>query len=391
MFLGDDYYLFAYLSNLVSSKEIFLTERVVLLPKKGINIFKRKDGRWEARYLKGVDANGRKKYGSVYGKTFEEAKQKQTEYSKKNNQESDSYCIHLELREVTDTWISNIKKNVKQSTYQKYESIIRNHIKPHPISKMKIDMLNTRTINDFSLNLLNANNLSKKTVNDILVVLGLVLKYAEEMYGITKPKIKYHKVSFKEMRILSIEEQTILEGFLYDETNYYKLGVLIALYTGIRLGELCALQWSDIYADRITINKTAQRLNNNNRTTLEITLPKTPKSIRNIPIPSFLIPILEKNRETGYVLKNRKGNMVEPRLMQMTFEKYISQCGLSKVNFHALRHTFATRCIEAGFDIKSLSDILGHSDVKTTLNRYVHSSMKQKQKNMNLLHPLSTI
>lgn len=362
------------------------------LPKKGINTFKRKDGRWEARYVKGVDATGRKKYGSLYGKTFEEVKRKQDEYSKKINPEIRTYnCYRLGLMDLTDSWIACIKKNVKQSTYQKYESIIRNHIKPHPISKMKIEELNTRVINDFSVDLIILSNLSAKTVNDILVVLGQILKHAEELYGITKPKIKYLKLSFKEIRVLSIEEQATLEKYLYEETNNYKLGILLALYTGIRLGELCALQWSDIYPDRIIINKTVQRLKNNGKTMLEITLPKTDKSIRIIPIPSFLIPLLEKNRETGFVLKNRKGKMVEPRLMQMTFEKYISQCGLSKVNFHALRHTFATRSIEAGFDIKSLSDILGHSDVKTTLNRYVHSSMKQKQKNMNLLHPIIKI
>ena len=116
--------------------------------------------------------------------------------------------------------------------------------------------------------------------------------------------------------------------------------------------------------------------------------PKTNKSIRLIPLPSFLVPLVEQLRETGAVLKNRNGKIVEPRLMQMTFEKYISKCGLPKTNFHALRHTFATRCIESGFDVKSLSEILGHSDVKTTLNRYVHSSMNQKQKNMELLQPI---
>ena len=97
---------------------------------------------------------------------------------------------------------------------------------------------------------------------------------------------------------------------------------------------------------------------------------------------------MERFRDYGSVLKNRNGNRVEPRLMQMTFEKFVVECGLPKTNFHALRHTFATRCVEAGFDIKSLSEILGHSDVKTTLNKYVHSSMEQKQKNMALLKSL---
>ena len=130
-----------------------------------------------------------------------------------------------------------------------------------------------------------------------------------------------------------------------------------------------------------------QRIKENNRTIIEINEPKTKNSIRTIPIPLFLRPLVEEYRSAGTVLKNRNGRAVEPRLMQVTFEKYISDCGLSKTNFHALRHTFATRCVEAGFDIKTLSEILGHSDVKTTLNKYVHSSIKQKQKNMELLKP----
>ena len=370
------------------TNSIYFYRKGGFLPKKGINIFKRKDGRWEARYVKGYDANGKKKYGSVYGKTFEEAKLKQEEHTTKNSVESENCML---LNAIMNLWISEIKLAVKKSTFQKYESIIRNHIKPHAISKTNIKMINTRIIYEFSMDLSNYYNLSAKTVNDTLVVLGLILKYVEDLYGIPKPKIKYQKVIHKEMRVLSIEEQARLENFLYNDINNYKFGILLALYTGIRLGELCALQWSDIESDRIRINKSVQRIKNGNKTSLEISLPKTQKSIRTVPLPNFLTPIIEKRRGTGYVIKNRNEKMVEPRLMQMTFEKYIVHCGLPKTNFHALRHTFATRCIEVGFDIKTLSEILGHSDVKTTLNRYVHSSMIQKQKYMDYLKPVGKL
>ncbi len=189
------------------------------------------------------------------------------------------------------------------------------------------------------------------------------------------------------MRVLSIDEQRILEKYLYSDINNYKMGILLALYTGMRVGELCALQWDDIKESTIIINKTVQRLKQNGKTVLEITEPKTRTSNRKIPVPDFLTPTLNQYRSSGAVLKNRKGKPVEPRLMQLTFEKYVNDCGLPKTNFHALRHTFATRCVEAGFDIKSLSEILGHTDVKTTLNKYVHSSLAQKQKNMDLLKP----
>ena len=169
------------------------------------------------------------------------------------------------------------------------------------------------------------------------------------------------------------------------------MGIRLALYTGMRVGELCALQWDDITDSTIIINKTVQRLKQNGKTGLVITEPKTPSSNRIIPIPDFLIPILDRYRSTGSVLKNRYSRQVEPRLIQRTFEQYVINCGLPKTNFHALRHTFATRCVEAGFDIKSLSEILGHTDVKTTLNKYVHSSFEQKQKNMKLLKPTVTL
>lgn len=164
------------------------------------------------------------------------------------------------------------------------------------------------------------------------------------------------------------------------------MGILLALYTGMRVGELCALQWDDVADNTIIINKTIQRLKQNGKTVLEITEPKTRSSNRKIPVPDFLMATLNQYRSYGSVLKNRNGKPVEPRLMQLTFEKYVNECGLPKTNFHALRHTFATRCVEAGFDIKSLSEILGHTDVKTTLNKYVHSSLEQKQKNMEESH-----
>ena len=169
--------------------------------------------------------------------------------------------------------------------------------------------------------------------------------------------------------------------------NIYKFAILLALYTGIRIGELCALDWSDV-TDVIRISKTLYRIKRGNKTVLEIATPKTPSSNRIIPIPDCMKNYIERFRSYGSVLKNRNGNRVEPRLLQLTFEKIISKCDLPKTNFHALRHTFATRCVEAGFDIKSLSEILGHKDVKTTLNKYVHSSFEQKQKNMDLLKSL---
>lgn len=357
------------------------------MPKRGNNIYKRKDGRWEARYVKGISADGKKLYGSVYGKTYTEAKDKQALYIQdclsSNSQSS------ISLSALMHEWLNHIENTVKNSTFQKYRSIVKNHIDSHIIGSLPIRYLSAKSYCDYSKSKLDAGILSPKTVNDIIIVIGLALSYAEEVYNIKKPKLQRVKEPKKEMRVLSIQEQKQLEQYLYHNMNLSCFGVLLALYTGMRIGELCALQWDDIQPDCIVISKTLQRIQDNDHTIIEITEPKTPSSIRKIPIPDFFRTIIEGYRQPdGYVLVNRNGNRVEPRLMQLTFKRIIEDCDLPKTNFHALRHTFATRCIEAGFDVKSLSEILGHADVKTTLNKYVHSSFELKQENMKRLKPI---
>ena len=356
------------------------------MSKRGNNIYKRKDGRWEARYVKGIGTDGKKKYGSVYGSTYKEAREKQL--ASLCFSQPSVVSTSVTLSEIMYEWLSSIERSVKKSTYQKYYSIIKNHIDTNMIGNLPIRFLTTKTYSDYSKGKYDSAKLSAKTINDILTIIGLALTYGEEIYGIKKPKIQRVKESKKEMRVLSVEEQKQLEQYLYHDTNLYKLGVLLALYTGIRIGELCALQWEDIHDDSVVISKTFHRIQNGKHTILEVTDPKTAKSNRIIPLPHFFLVKIEQLRKVkGNVLINRNGKPVEPRLMQLTFEKMIKDCGLSKTNFHALRHTFATRCVEAGFDVKSLSEILGHADVKTTLNKYVHSSYELKQKNMELLKP----
>lgn len=355
------------------------------MSKKGMNIYKRKDGRWEGRYIAAVLTDGSKKYASVYGKTYKETREKQLlQMSKihlKNNRN-----VYMTTGELMWEWHGTIVNKVKKTTFQKYESIIRNHICPSSMGSLQIKYITGRTIAEFANERLKF--VSPKTVNDILIVIGLAFSYAEEEYGLPKPRIHRIKEQVKEMRVLSVAEQRQLENYLYHDTDLYKFGVLLALYSGIRIGELCALQWDDITEGSIVINKTLHRIREGDATVIEISEPKTKSSNRMIPVPTFLLPLIERFRGNGFVMTNRNGKPVEPRLMQISFEKIIAECKLPKTNFHALRHTFATRCIEAGFDVKSLSEILGHTDVKTTLNKYVHSSFEQKTRNMELLQPV---
>ena len=352
------------------------------MPRRGENIYKRKDGRWEARYVKEITADGKKKYGSVYASSYKEVKAKQQlcilQPTKNHNP------INITVTELIAEWLSSMKNQVKSCTYQKYECVCRNHI-ISDLGTIAVRYISRFTIMSFTERLLEK-NLSTKTVNDILIVLGLALKYAQETYSITVPKINYIKENQKEMRVFSVQEQKVITEYLLQQIDIHKFGVLLALYTGMRIGELCALRWDDITDEYIIINKTMMRIKNEqSKTEVKIGSPKSESSNRIIPTPKCLLPMINQFRGNGYVLSNDKLKYTEPRLMQIKFGKMIDECKIKKANFHALRHTFATRCIEAGVDVKTLSEFLGHSDVKTTLNRYVHSSFELKQKSMEQL------
>lgn len=356
------------------------TERMMIMPRRGENIYKRKDGRWEARYLKEITADGKKKYGSVYAKSYAEVKAKQQQCLL-HPTISIGNCMNLTVSMLMTEYLNSIKNHVKPNTYQKYESISKKHISQQ-IGSILVRLVSNYTIQNFTKQLLDR-NLSVKTVNDIFIVLNLAFRYAEEEYEIRVPKIRYLREEKKKTRVLTVEEQKKLTAQLHTDMDIYKFGVLLALYTGIRLGELCALQWCDITEEYIEINKTMMRVKNiNGKTEVCIGSPKSESSKRCIPTPQGLLPLINQFRSSGYILSTDKLEFTEPRLLQMKFEKIIISADLDKTNFHALRHTFATRCIEAGVDVKTLSEMLGHSDVKTTLNRYVHSSFELKQKSM---------
>lgn len=297
----------------------------------------------------------------------------------------------LTLEQLSYEWLLKSKNSLKRSTYQSYEYVIKHYISNSVISDFPTNRLNEYSLLDYT-NALLSKNLSPKTVNDILTILNQVLKYSNKIYSTDFVPVQFVKQNKKEMRVLTKTEQKRLEVYLNKNMDNYKFGTLLTLYTGMRIGELCALQWKDINHGVIKISKTMYRLKDENgQSRVVIESPKTDTSNRIIPIPLFLVNIVELYRanDNTYLLSNEKLQYAEPRLMQMKFKKMTIECGLENVTFHTLRHTFATRCIECGFDIKTLSEILGHSNVSTTLNKYVHSSLELKQENMNKLMQIS--
>lgn len=354
----------------------------VSMPRRGENIYKRKDGRWEARFVKEITIDGKKKYGSVYGHSYSEVKQKQKIHI--FNPQIIETKNFATVESIMKNWLYLTKHKTKYSTFVKYETIINNHIIPE-LGKINVSMLTAKRISEFTDKLIGS--FATATVNNILIVLEMGFDYAEEEYNIKCPKISLLKQSRQEMRVLSRSEQQTLIRYIRNNDNCFSFGILFALFTGIRIGELCALQWDDIKDNKIHISKTMQRIKNEDgKSTVMITEPKTDKSNRIIPVPTAIYELIEKYRKPkGYVIRQANDKFIEPRLLQKKFGEITSACGLENVNFHALRHTFATRCIESGFDVKTLSEILGHTNVRTTMDRYVHSSFELKQKNMEKL------
>lgn len=357
------------------------------MPRRGENIFKRKDGLWEARYVKGVDEFGKKKYGSVYAHSYHEVKEKRQDIVSKITLIPQSVSIQrMLLNHLIEEWLYINQARLKPSTYQKYKSMFEKHIKKE-IGGYPVIYLTPVILKRYAERK-QESGLSPQTVNGILTFISSCLKYANHQYGIAQTSIIYLKTTNKEMRVLSRDEQQHLVKFLLEDTDIYKLGILVALYTGIRIGELCALQWKDIKDGTIIINKTMQRLKNDNGTKIVVGEPKTPTSNRIIPLPNFLVDEIEKFRRSNddtQFLSNITYTIIEPRVMQYHFQRYIKFLNIPKANFHCLRHTFATRCVECDFEIKSLSEILGHRTINITMNRYVHSSIDLKASNMKKL------
>ena len=363
---------------------------------KGENIFKRKDGRWEARYIRGHEPSGKIRYGYCYGKTYKEAKEKVTE--RKAALAAGHPLPPLrgagKLTHYCDEWLQLNRSRVKEATYVKYSAILEKHIKPQ-LGGCSPNALSTATIEQYTHEMLEK-GLAPKTVRDILSVLRSLLRYLSIQHpGLVPPlEIIYPKADRKEMRVLDKTEQERLTRYLSADIDACRFGILLALSTGMRIGEICALRWEDISLQERTVHirATMQRLKDLDsgeagKTKIVIGPPKSQASMRTVPmtaqIASLCARMQPEDRKT-FVLTGT-GQYMEPRTMQYRLKKYTQACALEGVHFHTLRHTFATRCVEVGFEIKTLSEILGHSTTTVTLDRYVHSSMELKRNNMDKL------
>lgn len=365
------------------------------MARKGRNIYKRKDGRWEGRVILGYDESKKRKYHSIYGKNYSEVKKKMQKYIEKYG---DVRGKGETISNILYFWLEHKRGDWKPSTYANYRKIIENHLLPY-WSQVYPEVLNGEKIRKFILTKKD-DGLSAGYIRNIIGLLRQALKYYENEhegihYQISIPSLVGKDESkSSDKKLPAIETIKEVEKLLYKNELPEQPGILIAINSGIRIGELCALQWKDVDLDRgmLHINKTMQRVRTyteqNSGTEIYIMKPKTNNSVRDIPLPSHLVKFLinKKGMPEEYIVPGKRVNYCEPRTLQYRFERFLKKNGFDEFRFHALRHCFASRCVELGFDAKSLCEIMGHSDIHITLQLYVHTSLNQKRALMERLN-----
>ncbi|EOH96673.1 hypothetical protein UAW_01838 [Enterococcus haemoperoxidus ATCC BAA-382] len=369
------------------------TKEELTITKKGENIYKRKDGRWEGRYRKGRNEQGKLVYGYIYGQKYREVKQT---LERLKARQTFSKQLTTQFQGTVEEWLVYwldhlIVRQIKQSTYASYQTKMRKHILPY-IGKKKLLHIEKKDITALML-LLADKELSLTTIHNVLTIFKSAMNkaYLEKAIpenpcdGIVLPAIRK-----KDIAILTREQQRILEKAALKEPGCSP--IIIALYTGMRIGEIGALTWSDINLESKTIQvvRTIQRVSVPGKTTkteIVFDLPKSKSSVRKIPIAQNLLTYLTKKKAEAvstYVI-NYKHAYAEPRLINYWFKKTLAKADIEPIHFHALRHTFATRCIENGSDIATLSRLLGHQSIKLTLDTYASSLWETREKAISIL------
>ena len=352
------------------------------------SVYQCKDGRWEARQSLGKNENGKRQSKSFYGKTEEEAKEKMQTANIYNGTLA---VTGMSVSDLCSEWLKIVSNRVKVSTLANYRMKLNKHITPYFGAFMCNDVT-SKLVYIFIDEKLKS-GLSARYVTDILVLLKSVFKYAFREYNIRNPLegVVMPKCEKPDVKLLNPDQQNTLKKYIDKNLTLTTLGIALALTLGLRLGEVCGLQWQDIDLEKriLNVRRTVQRVatpNGDNKTELMVLKPKSESSIREIPIPDTIVAMLKKfeNKPEIYILSGKE-TPLEPRTMQYRFAIILKNVDLPSVTFHSLRHAFATSAVELGFDIKTLSELLGHSKVEVTLNRYVHSSIDRKRTCMELM------
>ena len=353
-----------------------------------INAYHRKDGRWESRVIQGIDSNSKRTYRYFYGSTKEEAERKAISAC---SLEFEPTVTEISVKELCSEWLSIIANRVKLSTLANYRMKAEKHILPVFGDKICSE-ITSRMAYAFIQNKMNS-GLSTRYVSDIMVLFKSMFKYAKREYAIANPfeDVVMPKCNKTDVHLLTADEHKVLRSYILQHPAPINMGVVFAQSMGLRVGEVCGLMWQDIDMKKrvLTVNRTVQRVpvpNGSSKTQVIISSPKSASSTREIPIPDDVYVMLKSAniKPENYVLSN-SAHPIEPRKMQYAFARILKNAKLPSVRFHSLRHSFASRAVEVGFDIKTLSEILGHSKIELTMNLYVHSNLDRKRSCMKLM------
>lgn len=357
------------------------------MSRRGENIYKRKDGRWEGRYIKARNEQGKIVYGYVYGRKYTTVKQRLAELKVQYVASYGSLKIYEgTLEQWLWFWLNGpMRSRIKVSTYSSYQLRIRKYILPY-LGQVKLIELQPAKIQAFIMHL-GELHISGSSIRSIITVLKSALNQAVMDNHLLKnpcQNISIKKNDVEDVRALNKEEQRQLEQASLQEKDCS--AVLLALYTGMRIGEISGLKWTDIDFEngKISVSRTLYRTTVNDstrKTQVVMDSPKTKSSKRVIPLAKNLKGYLLSKKEqskSDYVISCRD-SFAEPRLINYRFKKTLKATGLTHIHFHMLRHTFATRCIEQGIDIVTISKLLGHSSTKMTLDVYADSMWENRR------------
>ena len=370
------------------------------MAKRGENIHKRRDGRWEGRYIKGRKPDGKAVWGYLYGHSYAEVK---TELTRKKAL-SGFYRLSgekMRFSELAELWMKSFAQSVKESTLAHYKYTLHKYLFP-VLGSMMLSELDEGALERLFLQILSPDDgnhkpLGTSSAQECLGILKRICKYGVHLHLLPPIELCIRLPAQKKAEPVPLNqnEQANLQAFLLESPTPRKVGILLQMELGLRIGEVCGLKWSDFDLNEgiLTIRRTVCRIScGDGHTKLLVQTQKTQKSAREIPLSRQLEQVLRKLKGDAtpdmWFLSGNEVRPVEPRCYRKSIRCYLKKASLRIVHPHVLRHTFATTCLQAGCDIKTLSELLGHANPTVTLQRYVHSDLARKRKELQRIYAL---